>query len=359
MTRAIDSAGLFQSYLALGLEPGTAWETVQKRYKDLIMAWHPDRFLDDKQKLTAEEELKKINAARDKLHRHFRREHSKHGPCICQSAATSSTGDKQTAAAKPAPRAGLDPRQLLNSRTKTAAALCILCLVTLVAFPRILGTMSSYKNAPPADSFSSSQAPSGTTTATPLPGAARTPAAEKAKEADLPSDQPEQTGSTSSGSTEPKARPVRAIPGTFFAGLVKHQQERKSVEVASKRAALDGTLTEAKRMVAQTKARIAQMEKQIAAIDLELDEHQSVLGEIQRVETELEAPTGPAAGPASMQLYLSNPSYKQHADALTILSQRRQALEAASLQEKQNLAQAKTLYDNAKAAIDQLKLVAE
>ncbi len=73
-----------KAYSVLGLEPGASRETVQRRYKRLIMVWHPDRFTGQADKDGAEEELKKINNARDFLWKHFDSPSHKPSGCECQ-----------------------------------------------------------------------------------------------------------------------------------------------------------------------------------------------------------------------------------------------------------------------------------
>lgn len=73
-----------------GLEPGASQDAIQRRYKRLIMVWHPDRFPTEDGKKDAEEELKKINNANDVLKKHFASGHRASG-CECQQPATSSS----------------------------------------------------------------------------------------------------------------------------------------------------------------------------------------------------------------------------------------------------------------------------
>jgi curved DNA-binding protein CbpA len=93
---------LHRCYQVLGLEPGASLIEIQERYKIVILAWHPDRFSTDKQKKHAEEELKKINNARDKLKEHFERggHNFAGGPCACKPEAASDfsggSGSKQS-----------------------------------------------------------------------------------------------------------------------------------------------------------------------------------------------------------------------------------------------------------------------
>jgi hypothetical protein len=66
-----------------GLDPGASQDAIQRRYKRLIMVWHPDRFPNEDGKKDAEEELKKINNANDVLKKHFATGHRASG-CECQ-----------------------------------------------------------------------------------------------------------------------------------------------------------------------------------------------------------------------------------------------------------------------------------
>ncbi len=50
-------------YLILGVDSGANLETIQKRFRFLAQAFHPDKYSGTKQKQLAEEEFKKINNA--------------------------------------------------------------------------------------------------------------------------------------------------------------------------------------------------------------------------------------------------------------------------------------------------------
>lgn len=56
-------------YKVLDLKPGASLDMVDQAYKDLAFIWHPDRIPEENQRLRkiAEEKLKEINQARDKL----------------------------------------------------------------------------------------------------------------------------------------------------------------------------------------------------------------------------------------------------------------------------------------------------
>jgi len=58
-------------YEILGLEPGATPDKVKQAYRDLAKVWHPDRFLNDPRlQKKAEEKLKEINQAYEKLYYH-------------------------------------------------------------------------------------------------------------------------------------------------------------------------------------------------------------------------------------------------------------------------------------------------
>lgn len=65
-------------YRVLELQPGAPLEVVDRAYKDLAFIWHPDRIPEDNQRLRqlAEEKLKEINQARDKLRSLLRKNQS-------------------------------------------------------------------------------------------------------------------------------------------------------------------------------------------------------------------------------------------------------------------------------------------
>lgn len=56
----------------LGLPPDATWDQVEQRYRTLVIFWHPDRVSSPHHKALAEEELKRINNAKDKLKEHWR-----------------------------------------------------------------------------------------------------------------------------------------------------------------------------------------------------------------------------------------------------------------------------------------------
>ncbi|MBD2680176.1 MULTISPECIES: tetratricopeptide repeat protein [Nostoc] len=62
-----DDLDINHAYEILELEPGASPAQLKRAYRKLVKVWHPDRFFDRKQKQEAEEKIKKINAAYNKL----------------------------------------------------------------------------------------------------------------------------------------------------------------------------------------------------------------------------------------------------------------------------------------------------
>lgn len=75
---------LARAYFVMGKEAGTSMEVITERYKRLAMVWHSDRFPKAEAKAEAEEEMKKINNARDDLKKHFANNHKATGYCACR-----------------------------------------------------------------------------------------------------------------------------------------------------------------------------------------------------------------------------------------------------------------------------------
>jgi len=107
---------LHKAYAVLGLDAGSSMESIMRRYKRLIMVWHPDRAPTPEHKEFAEEELKKINNAKDILTKHFGSggDHKANG-CDCQAGATAGAGTRSSGGGGPSPGPGP-----AYHRTKTA-----------------------------------------------------------------------------------------------------------------------------------------------------------------------------------------------------------------------------------------------
>lgn len=74
------------AYQKLGLHPGDDFDLTKRRYKMLVLVWHPDRMTTDEGRKLAEEELKNINNAFDCLKKHFESAHLQGPACECQPA---------------------------------------------------------------------------------------------------------------------------------------------------------------------------------------------------------------------------------------------------------------------------------
>jgi curved DNA-binding protein CbpA len=76
---------LLNSYLALGIPAGAPLTVALRRYRWLAQAFHPDRFVEAR-KAAAEQEMRRINDARDVLREHFATKHkSADEQCACES----------------------------------------------------------------------------------------------------------------------------------------------------------------------------------------------------------------------------------------------------------------------------------
>ncbi|AUB39023.1 Tetratricopeptide [Nostoc flagelliforme CCNUN1] len=62
-----DDLDINHAYEILGLEPGASQAQLKRAYRQLVKIWHPDRFLEENQKQEAEEKIKSINSAYNKL----------------------------------------------------------------------------------------------------------------------------------------------------------------------------------------------------------------------------------------------------------------------------------------------------
>lgn len=87
---------LRKAYVTFGLEHGSSFEAIKRRYKRLIMVWHPDRFPNAEGKKDAEDELKRINDAKDRLFAHFEKSHKESGSCACRDQSSSSSSETNT-----------------------------------------------------------------------------------------------------------------------------------------------------------------------------------------------------------------------------------------------------------------------
>lgn len=97
---------LHEAYSILGLKPGSSKETILSRWKRLAMVWHPDRLPTEEGKKDAEEELKKINNAKDVLWKHFESGAHKASGCECQPGGPNQQQEQNTGQQKTGPGPG-------------------------------------------------------------------------------------------------------------------------------------------------------------------------------------------------------------------------------------------------------------
>jgi DnaJ-domain-containing protein 1 len=64
--------GVLAAYDRLGLVPGVSIEQVDKKRRELIKRYHPDRFSDPEKRARAERVTAQINAAHDTIERYLR-----------------------------------------------------------------------------------------------------------------------------------------------------------------------------------------------------------------------------------------------------------------------------------------------
>ena len=67
-------ANVLAAYNRLGLAPGAPMEAVDRKRRELVKRFHPDRFSDPEKRVRDERVTAEINAAHDAIERHF---HSK------------------------------------------------------------------------------------------------------------------------------------------------------------------------------------------------------------------------------------------------------------------------------------------
>ncbi|GEM_PF-2772962 len=307
------------------------------------MAWHPDRFTSDSQKQKAEEELKHINAARDCLRLHFADEHKMQGPCACQfeqsqapagpARAAAPEADRSAASSAAPPPAGkrFYPARALSSPIAAAAGLSILSFATISAYLKV----TSWQSAPSQfQSYSRLPAPQpglGQSTPSPDVQPAASPTAPAPADLSTPAQAPPVRESPG------EIRATRAVPGTFYAGFVEREEQRKQQALRAQRLVLENTLAAAEREAQRTAGDLERCEKRMAAIDQGVAEHQEVMSEILRAGGDLEKSPLPGAVPATVSVYFSNPDYKRHFDACTELSRERQTLEAIATRIREKL----------------------
>lgn len=64
---------VIHAYERLGLDTGTPLEEVNRKRRNLVKRYHPDRFADPEKRARAEELTSRINAAHDTIRRHLQK----------------------------------------------------------------------------------------------------------------------------------------------------------------------------------------------------------------------------------------------------------------------------------------------
>jgi DnaJ-domain-containing protein 1 len=68
-------ANVLAAYNRLGLAPGVPMDEVDRKRRELVKRFHPDRFSDPEKRARAERVTAEINAAHDAIERHVLRKH--------------------------------------------------------------------------------------------------------------------------------------------------------------------------------------------------------------------------------------------------------------------------------------------
>ena len=66
-------ANVLAAYNRLGLAPGASMDEVDRKRRELVKRFHPDRFSDPEKRVRAERVTAEINAAHDAIERHVLR----------------------------------------------------------------------------------------------------------------------------------------------------------------------------------------------------------------------------------------------------------------------------------------------
>lgn len=342
MSRTLTATVIFQSYIALGLEPGAAWDEILARHKDLIMAWHPDRFADDKQKAKAESELKKINAARDTLRKHFQSEHKPGPRCTCRpqtnvaetndnSAAASSSPNK---AAQAAGRTAQEASRIYKKILKSPF------VATLLLIGASLGTIAVYHESTKlrASEFEHSGPPQGSLKQAPIQQV-ETPASPVQPGRAAPAQSPPQDDEDLPilpGSSAQK----HSADGTFYSSFLARQEKRMQQEAEARHAQLEKELSRLRESTTTAINQLAECERRLVLISNEISEQQAVLGELAGVDSDLQTANGSLPADSS-QLYYSNADYRKKADVLMNMEKQKAGLTAAQARLKQQVEQNK------------------
>lgn len=115
-----------EAYRALGLPPGSDLAALQARYKQLVRVFHPDRFQSPGDKEFAENELKKLNSARELIEQYLRSVAASAPPTPAQNAPPKpASNPKPEPEPKPEPKPEPNPEPGNDSRSERIMAVFI------------------------------------------------------------------------------------------------------------------------------------------------------------------------------------------------------------------------------------------
>lgn len=338
------NSDLLQSYIALGLEPGAAWDDIQERYKELVMVWHPDRFAEDKRKQRADDELKKINHARDRLRKHFRKEHKRKGGCQCQAYAFWAY-----------PEAANVPTRM-NSQWwhkhsgswhfSMVLALFALACATLT----LAGKVAGHIQAPLAMAPVSYSSDNGSVSFADVNVPASQPRESDNRRLDPASDS-EFAISKRLDTQTPGGMYSLRQPRDLYARLVLRDNDRRQKNLDSQRITLQQRIAKAENAMTISSESLKRVTTQLAIIDDQMQEHKSIIKEIEQVDSDLQG-TNVAIG--SWQYYVSDPEYRRHSDAYRDLFKTRQELEEVYRRQRQRIEEEKTSSASAKEELAEI-----
>lgn len=135
-----------ECYKILLIESECSWESLRKAYKKLIQKWHPDRFANETQKLSAEDKIKELNTAYIQLSDYYKKYNSlpplleveviHHPPNKTKKTSVSQpqTSDDYTASAAKAPSARQTTTDRSSIEYSNKIYLTLVIVISLIVF---------------------------------------------------------------------------------------------------------------------------------------------------------------------------------------------------------------------------------
>ncbi len=304
------------------------------------MAWHPDRFEGEKQKSKAEDELKRINSARDLLKQHFQKEHRQNGPCACRPITSAGSAQPSTPSNQQARADGVYRSSSLSKQSLVTLGLAACSLVTVGVYFKIATGATSRQRAEPLErpvepANARPDWPAATSSQQPQ-GAGSSPEKYAPEIDSILLERPPIVPMTTD------RKHTHAPAGTFYASFLQRQEQRQREALLEKRGKIKQELETVQRFLSTAGSQLADLEHRLAPLNKEIGEHVEVMGELERVNSDLETPANNNQTSGSSQLYYSNPDYKSHGDRLMTISVQQKELQEATLRLKQQIELAKS-----------------